>query len=328
MISVRAVVVSYADPSATVRAVESLRSQTVSPGEVVVVDNGGNLSEVDIDARVLDAGGNVGYAAGANRGAEGATSEWLFFLNPDAVASPEAIELLLEAASDRTGAVGCQVLLPDGRVNAGDNPVHLTGLAWSGHFGEEPESSPPREPSSLSGAALMVRTEAWNEVGGLDPAYFLYHDDVDLCLRLRLAGWDLAYQPKARVVHDYEFKGNRNKYFYLERNRWWTMLSVFSMRTLLLLAPVFVAAEVGILLRSAREGWLGEKIRAIAAVGRERTYLRRRRVRLQEERRVPDSALLSAMVASIETPLAPTRGGSLSAPVLESYRRLVVRLSR
>lgn len=328
MNSVCAVVVSFADPRATARAVKSLRGQTVPPDEVVVVDNGGNVGSQSLEARVLEPGRNLGYAAGANLGAQDTVCDWIFFLNPDAVADPVAIEKLLECAGEGVGAVGCQVLLPDGRVNAGDNPVHLTGLAWSGHFSEQAEGGPPREPSSLSGAGLMVRAAAWRQAGGLDPGYFLYHDDVDLCLRLRLAGWKLAYQPAALVVHDYEFMGSPEKYFFLERNRLWTMLSVFSARTLALLFPLLVATEVALVARSLREGWFREKARALAAVVSSRRRLARRRAEVQATRRVPDRDLLSHMVAAVDTPLAATSAGRRSGPLLEAYRRLLMRISR
>lgn len=328
MSSVRAVVVSFADPEATVRAVDSLHGQMAPPEEVVVVDNGRNLAGFRLAAEVLVPAENVGYAAGANLGAESTRCDWIFFLNPDAVAAPNALKELLLCANDGVGAVGCQVLLPDGRVNAGDNPVHLSGLSWSGRYGEAVEEGPPREVASLSGAGLLVRADAWKEVGGLDPAYFLYHDDVDLCLRLRLAGWAVVFQPGAHVTHDFEFLSGRGKFYFLERNRLWTVFSLYRAATLILLSPLLLATEAAVLARSLSEGWWREKLRALGSVASSFSYLRRRRADVQASRRVSDRELLVLTTATLETPLAPSSLARRVSPLIELYKSLVTRLVR
>ena len=323
--SVRAVIVSYADPSATARAVASLRAQTLRPSEIVVVDNHPAGSLGDLSATILRPGRNLGYPGGANLGAAGATTEWLLFLNPDAVAAPDAIETLLAVTGDDVGSVGAQIVLPDGRVNAGDNPLHLTGVSWAGRYGEPQESGPVREAAVVSGAAILVRTAAWRAVDGMEAEFFLYQDDVDLALRLRLAGWRVVFQPRALVEHEYEFDKGREKWFYLERNRAWTVLGVYRARTLLLLTPLLLATECTVLARAVGEGWWREKLRASWAVVRSARWIARRRRRVQATRAVPDTALLSLTTARFETPLAASRIASTSGPALESYRRFVLR---
>src|SRR3954453_20933449 len=176
--SVTGVVVSYADPDATSRAVGSLSRQTHPLEEILVVDNSpsGDLPELGDDVRVLRPGVNLGYAPGCNLAASEARGDWLFFCNPDAIANERCVEKLLEAVREPTAVVGAQVLLPGGRrVNAGDNPFHLSGLSWSGRLGEEREDGPPRDVAVASGAALLVRARAFGELGGYHPSCFLYY---------------------------------------------------------------------------------------------------------------------------------------------------------
>src|SRR6202012_5025649 len=76
------------------------------------------------------------------------------------------------------------------------------------------------EVAALSGACLAVPLEVWRRIGGLAPKFFMYHEDVDLALRLRLAGETPGIEPAAVVAHDYEFTASAgNKWRWMERNR-------------------------------------------------------------------------------------------------------------
>jgi GT2 family glycosyltransferase len=262
-------------------------------------------------------------------GASETNADWVFFMNPDAEAQPDCVERLLEAvADDRVGAVGAQVLLPDGAVNAGDNPLHMNGVSWAGRYGEQAERGLPREVAVASGAAVMVRRSAWNEVGGMSSNYFLYHDDVDLALRLRICGWSVLFQPGAHVQHDYEFEKGRAKWFFLERNRAWTVLTVYSLQTLLLLTPLLAATEVAVLARSVLEGWWSEKLRAWGSVISSAPQIARRRKSVQKSRVAPDSSWLELTADQFDTPLASSGVASIMERPTAMYRRAVVAFSR
>ena len=201
----------------------------------------------------------------------------------------------------------------------------IAGVSWSGGYGRPRERGAARDTAAVSGAALLVRREEFLHVGGLCPFFFLYVDDTDLAWRVRLAGGLVRYCPEAVVVHDYEFEKGAHKWFYLERNRAWMLLSNLELRTLVLLAPVLLATEVAVLARATRAGWLREKLRAWAAVAvRVRALIGWRRA-VQATRRLSDRQVLELFVGGIETELIDTGLPGWVNPCMERYRRLVLR---
>lgn len=331
------VVVSFESPPTVVTAIERLLEQSHPPSQVLVVDNHPDRPvSAAVEARgfgdgvrTVAAPENLGYPRAVNLGAAEATGDWLFMVNPDARVEPECLARLVEATQpDGTAIVGAQVLLPDGRVNAGDNPMTLAGVSWSGGYGGTREQGPPRDTAGVSGAALMARRDVFSDLGGLCPHFFLYQDDADLCWRAWLAGWRVRYCPEAAVTHDFEFQRGPQKWFHLERNRGWVVLSNYSLVTLILVAPVLLAAELAVTARAVREGWLGAKARAVASLATSVRDIRRWRASVQATRRVPDSELIERFRGGVETELIDSAMLPLVNPLLEAYRRMVLRLLR
>lgn len=334
--TVSAVVVAFSDADGARRAAESLLAQSEPPAEVLIVDNhpagltAGALPDWGLGERVrlVHSGANLGYAAGCNRAAAQAAGEWLLFLNPDARAEPGCVAALLAAAGAEVGVVGAQVLLEDGRVNAGANPLHITGLAWAGRYGEAAEHGPARSAGAVSGAALMARASAFAALGGLCEPFFMYQDDADLCWRMRLAGWEVRFCPEALVRHDYTFEKGTDKWYLLERNRLWSVLSNYSVLTLLALAPVLLAGEAAVAARAAHDGWLGAFARAWGSIARGLPSVIRWRRRVQASRRVGDAEVLTVMTGRFETPLLHSPAAVNASGLVECYRRLVLRVLR
>ena len=228
--SLAVVVVTHDSAAAIGTTLRALLPQLADGDELVVVDTASADATLDAvrdaapDAEVLALKENLGFAGGASAGARRTTAPLLLFLNPDSTPEPGCIDALRACAAGRPrwGAWQALVLQPDGTVNSAGNPVHFLGFAWAGQHGAPADAigNEPHVVASASGAALTVRREAWDGVGGFDERYFMYGEDVDLSLRLRLAGWRVGLAPAARVVHDYAFAKGDYKWFHLERNRW------------------------------------------------------------------------------------------------------------
>jgi GT2 family glycosyltransferase len=330
--SISVIIVSFADPTATTGAIQSLLEQSLAPVELLVLDNDpqGPLKparpESSTQIRVLHPGTNLGYTAGANLAAQEAVGDWLFFLNPDARAAPDCLERLLEAVDGPDVAiVGAQVLLPNGDTNAGENPINIAGVSWSGGYGRPREHGPARDTAAVSGAAMLVRRETFLAADGMCRFFFMYLDDTDLAWRVRLRGMRVRYCPEAVVVHEYEFEKGPYKWFYLERNRAWALLSNLQLRTLVLLIPVLLLTEVVVLIRAFYEGWLTEKARAWLSLIHQLPELRGWRRTVQAGRVVSDYQVLELFRGGIETDLIDTHLPRWVNFCAESYRRALLR---
>ncbi len=240
MPSVAAIVVAYNSGDALTRCLDALRADDVP---VVVVNNGTPIDVEREGVRVVEAEHNRGFGAGCNLGAQATDADVLVFLNPDTVAQPGAVAALADAA--RAGVVQARLRLLDRPelLNSSGNVVHVSGLAWPGGYGEPAdELGEQREIGYASGAALAIRADLFRELGGFTEELFLYQEDLEFCWRARLGGHRVVVEPRADVLHDYVLeRPDRRKEYYLERNRLVFVLTAFSGRLLLLLAPVLLA---------------------------------------------------------------------------------------
>jgi len=275
---------------------------------VLVVDNGSSDRTVAaVRARfpgveLLETGKNLGFAGGADVGLEAALArgaDWIYLLNPDTDVDPAFLAEAVAVGEADPGAAAVQSLLllhPErDLVNTAGNQVHFLGFGHCGGF-RAPRASVgdgPREIPFASGAAVLLRAAALRQVGLLDPELFLYQEDQDLGLRLRLAGWRARLAPRSLVWHHYAFSRNPQKLYWLERNRYLVLLKNLRLRSLLVLAPLLLLAEVAMLALALAGGWLGPKLRADAALLSPRlwAHLKAERARVAALRRIPDSEL-------------------------------------
>jgi hypothetical protein len=134
----------------------------------------------------------------------------------------------------------------------------------------------------------------------------MYGEDLDLSLRLRLAGWEIGIEPAARVAHDYSFTKGDYKWFHLERNRWSTMVATYPRMMLALLLPALLAFELALLAAAWRGGWLRPKLRAQRAVVRALPAMLARRRAVQATRVISERAFADGFTASLDSPLLPS----------------------
>ncbi len=190
--------------------------------EIIVVDNGSTdgsqamLGEQFPQVQLFQNRENLGFARANNQALAIAQGRYFLLLNSDALATNGAIQALVELADNRphAGITGAQLLNPDGTCQASHTPcpglrqefLILSGLGrliygrWYPSRGPE-EARGPQQVNYIEGACMLVRREAYEEVGGLDEGYFMYAEEVDWCYAMQEKGWQVWYQPAARVIH-------------------------------------------------------------------------------------------------------------------------------
>jgi GT2 family glycosyltransferase len=192
--------------------------------ETIVVDNASaDCSAAMVaaefpEARLLANAENRNYAAGNNQGLEAATGRHILLLNPDTEVPPGAVEALVALLAERpkAGAVSPALVSPDGRVQPSvrgfPTPLalfgELTGLARlapaSALGAYRVHALPEDAPASVDqpmASAFLVRKQALDRSGYFDEQFPLFFNDVDLCYRLKRAGWEILYEPRVKIVH-------------------------------------------------------------------------------------------------------------------------------
>ena len=192
--------------------------------ETIVVDNGSTdgSREMVLDefpwARLVDNPGNPGYASACNKGLAEASQPYALILNSDVEFLEDGLEEVLEYldAHPEVGALGPMVLNSDGSPQMScrrfpsmrENLVHgFLGDFWPDNpLSRSYQMKDMRrdeicEADWVSGAAMFLRRSALEGVGGFDEGYFMYVEDVDLCWRLKQAGFKVAYHPSFRLIH-------------------------------------------------------------------------------------------------------------------------------
>ena len=196
------------------RCLQSLETQTFQDFEVILLDNGASqppdsntLAEFqDLRITQLHSETNLGFAGGNNLAAKSAVGEYLVLLNSDAFPKQDWLATLHQAALTHPGYCFASRLLQanDPAFLDGEwNVYHASGLAWRKNHNQPTSKSAtsPRYVMSACAAASAYPRNAFEQVGGFDEDFFSYMEDVDLDMRLQLAGYPYLYLPEAVVQH-------------------------------------------------------------------------------------------------------------------------------
>jgi GT2 family glycosyltransferase len=188
--------------------------------EVFVVDNCSSdgsaraAAERFPQVRLIENAANPGFAAANNQALRLACGQYALLLNPDTVLRPGALDGLVDflERNPRAGAVGPRLLNPDGSLQYSCSPeptlrgeflrlFHIGGVRTDGYYAMERWEAQPRAVDTLLGACILARRAALEQVGYFDTGYFMYTEEVDLCRKLRQAGWGVHWTPAAEVAH-------------------------------------------------------------------------------------------------------------------------------
>ena len=204
----------------------SIKSNPPGSGyEVIVVDNASTDNTVEIikelfpDITVITNTSNRGFAAANNMGIKNSSGEYVLLLNPDTIVHKKAFDTLIEFMDKNqdAGACGPQLLNSDGTIQPSvrrfptfrSTFYFYTVFRFLGVFRrhykdwrmKDFDHKSRQDVDQVMGAALMLRKSTMDQVGIMDEAFFMYYEEVDLCYRLRLAGWRIVFIPSAVITH-------------------------------------------------------------------------------------------------------------------------------
>jgi len=216
------VAVTYSPGEVLGEFLDSVALATSRPLDIVLADNGSTDGSVEAaarrpDVRVVSTGGNLGYGQAANIGVRTTTSPFVVVANPDVVWGAGALDELLAATErwPRGASFGPLIRTPEGAIypSAREFPSIGRGIGhalcgwwwpsnpWTASYRAENTAPAERLAGWLSGSCVLLRRAAFDAVGGFDPGYFMYFEDLDLGHRLMIAGWQSIYVPSATVAH-------------------------------------------------------------------------------------------------------------------------------
>lgn len=223
---VAVVYVNFNTRDETIESIRSVLETTRRPLEVVVVDNGSEdgsataIRERFPQATVIEAGDNLGFAAGVNLGVGRSESPWVLLLNPDTIVLDGAVDAIVSFAESHPahGLYGGRTLRPDGTTDPSScwgrmSLWSLTSFALglttlfkrSRIFDPESlgrwERDSVREVPVITGCLLLTSRRAWEALGGMDERFFLYGEDADFSARAIRAGMRPVIVPDATIVH-------------------------------------------------------------------------------------------------------------------------------
>ena len=283
--------------------------------EIIVVDNISSddshiiCKEKFPNIVLIENSENFGYCEGNNIGIRKAKGEFIVILNPDTEVDPEWINELINAYEkygDGLYQPKILSLYEKDILQSTGNMINVFGFGYARDKGiiDKNQIKEIQEIGYASGTSLFTHKNVFEKIGLLDPFIFLYHDDLDLGWRAKQIGIKSFYVPKSVVYHaeSYSLKWSKKKFFWLERNRRYCILTHFSRSTYKKMFFSFLLVDFFVWGFYFSKGFLGAKIRAEIDLLKNRKVIKERYQYLENKKIIPDSQLIMQFSDDIFVP--------------------------
>tara|TARA_Y100000741_G_scaffold330827_1_gene285716 strand:+ start:20958 stop:21998 length:1041 start_codon:yes stop_codon:yes gene_type:complete len=309
------IILNYNAGELLLNCVDSLKKSTYPNLEILVVDN---ISSDDSqkkckerfpDIKLIQNNKNLGYCGGNNVGIKEAKGTFVIILNPDTIIEPNCINELISAYNKFGEGLYQPKILSlneDNTIQSTGNMLHVFGFGFARDKGNKivNKIEEIQEIGYASGTCLFTSREVIKKVGLLDEFLFLYHDDLDLGWRAAQIGINSYYVPKSEIFHveSYSLKWSSKKFYWLERNRKYCILTHYSKETYekmkfsLMLIDLFVWAFY------FSKGFLGVKIKAELDIRKNKKNIEKKYKELEEKKIIPDVELIKKFPDEIFVP--------------------------
>lgn len=310
------VILNYNAGNLLLDCVESIYKTEYPNYEIIVVDNAstdnsqkkckGKFNQINL----IENKENLGFCEGNNIGIRNAKGEFLVILNPDTTADPNWLKELVSAYNVHGDGIyqpkivattDHKMLLSTGQM------IHLFGFGYSRSKGDEDINQFEKfeKIGYASGTCLFTSDRIIKKIGMFDPFLFAYHDDLDLCWRAAMNNINSYYVPKSIVYHPiegYSFKWSHFKFYLMERNRLYCILTHYSKTTFYKMLPPLILVEIAVLLFYLKKGLAKEKLKATINILKNRKKINQRYKVLEKQKIVTDKQLIKNFTDEIVVP--------------------------
>jgi hypothetical protein len=309
------IVLNYNAGELLLNCIKSIKKSTYKNFEIIVVDNISRdnsherCKEEFPEIKLIQNERNLGYCGGNNVGIREAKGKFIVILNPDTIVESNWINELISAYDNfGEGLYQPKILSLNEKniIQSTGNMLHAFGFGFARDKGNRltDEKEEIEKIGYASGTCLFTSREVLDKVGLLDEFLFLYHDDLDLGWRAAQIGINSYYVPKSKIFHveSYSLKWSAKKFYWLERNRKYCLLTHYSketyekMRVSLALVDLFVWAFY------FSKGFLGVKIKAELEIRKHRQIIEDKYNELEKRKSVADKELIKNFPDEIFVP--------------------------
>ena len=309
------IILNYNAGELLLNCVESVLKTNYDNFEVIVVDNVSNdnshkkCKERFEKIILIENKKNYGYCEGNNIGIRNANGEFIIILNPDTIVEKEWLNNFIDAYNKNNDALYQPKILSLYEKNilqSTGNMIQLFGFGYAKNKGilDQHKSEEITEIGYASGTCLFTSKKMLDEIGLLDPFIFLYHDDLELGLRAAQLGFKSYYVPKSVIYHaeSYSLKWGSKKFFWLERNRKYCLLTHLSKSTYHKMRFSLFFVDIMVWIFYISKGFLLAKIRAELDIKRNKDHILKKYNEIEQRKKIPDAEILKNFTDEIFLP--------------------------
>ena len=310
------VILNYNAGQLLLDCVESIKNTDYKNYEIIVVDNASKdnshkeCKKKFPEIKLIENDKNLGYCEGNNVGLRQVEGKFVVVLNPDTLVESKWLKELVRGYNKfGDGIYQPKFLTTDNHkiLQGTGNMIQLFGFGFSPNRNviDNGQFNKPEVVGYASGTCLFTSTAILQKLGMFDSFLFAYHDDLDLCWRAAMQDIKSYYIPTSIVYHPpegFSFKWTAFKYYLLERNRQYCILTHYSRKTYYKMLPALIIVEIGVFLFYLKKGVVISKIRATCNILKNLGYINEKYKKIQNERIVSDKKLIKMFEDQILVP--------------------------
>ena len=312
---VSVIVLNYNAGELLLNCIESIKKSAYKNLEIIVVDNISTDKSQEIckekypNIKLIQNDENFGYCEGNNIGIRKAKGVFIMILNPDTIVEPNCIrELIFAHEKLGEGLYQPKILSLNEKqvLQSTGNMIHVFGFGFAKDKGRKDEEvgEEIKKIGYASGTCLFTSKSVLEKVGLLDSFLFLYHDDLDLGWRASQIGINSYYVPKSKIYHveSYSLKWSAKKFYWLERNRKYCLLTHYSKDTYAKIHYSLCLIDFFVWFFYISKGFLGAKIKAELDIRKNREFIETKYQELEKKKIIPDEKLIQEFPDEIFVP--------------------------